>query len=330
MIMRKITLLLFGLTLLFGCSVGSENWNDHIDAESRAQIKILDEKIIEALSENNPQKLKELFSDELKKKSGNETDAFVDKVHESFKAKTYSLLDEYLAINSAMGTTATTMKGVSGKYDYKINYPVLTKETYISLLFDSGGGNQHLVTAIYGKYGNDWKLNVLKIGDYSFFGKTAVDFFNQAKENYEKGNLIDAAIGVIMLQRTASPADKIFEYQNIQVMTEFAQKVMAEANTKFALPKTIKELKTNPQILNITPKPMAEGIFPMVGYLSKISLKDTVALKRENDELKKVIGSIIPGIEKGKKYVFFQAYNEIPNGKTPVESYGFILNTLEH
>jgi hypothetical protein len=63
----------------------------------------------------------------------------------------------------------------------------------------------------------------------------------------------------------------------------------------------------------------------MVAYLSKINLKDTVALKNENEELKKVIVNIFPGIEKGKKYVFFQAYNEIPNGKTPVNHYGFAL-----
>jgi hypothetical protein len=327
--MRKIgTILLIGITLLFGCSTGSENWNDHIDAKSREQIKILDDKIIEAFNENNPQKLKELFSDELKKKSGNEIDAFIDKIHESFKTKNYSLLDEYLATNSSTGMTATAMKGVLGEYDYKINYPVLTKETYISLLLDSGSGNKHLITCIYGKYGSDWKLNVLKIGDYSYFGKTAIDFYKQAKANYEKGNLIDATNDIVMIQRTATPADDIFHYQSAEAIAAFANKVIQEANAQFRLPKKIEEIKTNPQILNVSPIAMAEGIYPTVGYLSKINLKDTVALKKENDELKKIIGNILPGIDKGKKYVFFKVYNEIPNGKTPVESYGFILTIL--
>lgn len=49
-------LLLFGLTLLVGCSVGSSNWNDHIDADNRQKIKTLNSKIFDALAENNPTK----------------------------------------------------------------------------------------------------------------------------------------------------------------------------------------------------------------------------------------------------------------------------------
>lgn len=326
---QKINKLLFiGLTLFMGCSVGSGNWNDHIDAKDREKIKVLDSKIIDALAENNPAKLKEVFSDELEKKSGSDIGKFVETVHVKFKPRDYSILDEYLESNSAIGTTGVAMKGVSGESDYKISYPILTKETYISLLINNGSAKSELVTCIYGKYGSDWKLTVLKIGDYSYFGKTAIDFYKQAKANYAKGNLVDAANDIVMIQRTATPADDMFHYQNADTMAAFANKAWAEANAKFVFPIKVEQIKTNPQILNFSPTPMAEGIFPTVGYLSKISLKDTVALRKENDELKKVIGTILPGIEKEKKYVFFKACNEIPNGKTPVESYGFILNTL--
>ena len=321
-------LLLVVLTLFMGCSVGSGNWNDHIDKVEREKIKVLNSRIIDALAENNPSKLKEVFSDELEKKAGSEIGKFVETVHENFKPKDYSILDEYLENSSAIGTTGTAMKGVSGESDYKISYPVLTKDTYISLLINNGSAKSELVTCIYGKYGSDWKLTVLRIGDYSYFGKTAIDFYKQAKVNYEKGNLVDAANDIVMIQRTATPAGDMFHYQNADAMAAFANKAWAEANAKFVFPIKVEEIKTSPQILNFSPTPMAEGIFPTVGYLSKINLKDTVSLKKENDELKKVIGKILPGIDKEKKYVFFKAYNEIPNGKTPVESYGFILNTL--
>src|SRR3954468_12780886 len=172
-------LLLVGLTIFMGCSVGSGNWNDHINRADREKIKILDSKIIDALAENNPTKLKEIFSDELENKAGSEIGKFVEIVHEKFKPKDYSILDEYLENNSAIGTTAVAMKGVSGESDYKISYPVLTKETYISLLINNESAKSELVTCIYGKYGSDWKLTVLKIGDYSYFGKTAIDFYKQ-------------------------------------------------------------------------------------------------------------------------------------------------------
>lgn len=328
--MQNLQKLLFvGLTILIGCSDGSGNWNDHIDSKNRQKIKTLNSKIIDALAENNPAKLREVFSDDLEKKSGAEINSFVAMVHEKFKPKDYTILDEYLESNSAIGTTGVAMKGVSGENDYKISYPILTKETYISLIINNGPAKSELVTCIYGKYDGEWKLTVLKVGDFSYFGKTAIDFYKQAQVNYEKGNLIDATNDIVMIQRTATPADDMFHYQNAETMAAFANKVFAEANTKFVLPKKVEGIKTNPQILNVSPVAMAEGIYPTVGYLSTINLKDTVALKKENDELQKVIGNILPGIDKGKKYVFFKAYNEIPNSKTNVASYGFILKNAE-
>lgn len=328
--MQKLNYLLFiGLTFFIGCTVSSANWNDHINSADRENIKILNSKIIDALAENNPTKLKKVFSDELEKKVGSDLGNFVETVHEKFKPKDYSILDEYLESNSTIGTTSTAMKGLSGEDDYKISYPILTEETYVSLLINNGAAKSELVSCVYGKYDGEWKLTVLKIGTYSFFGKTAIDFYKQAKSNYGKGNLIDAAMDILMIKETASPANDMFHYQNAETMAAFSNKVWAEVNANIVLPKKIVAIKTSPEILNVSPTPMAEGIYPTVGYLSKINLEDTVALKRENSELKKIIGNILPGIDKEKKYVFFKAYNEIPNGKTPVKSYGFILNTLE-
>lgn len=318
-------ILLIGFIFLTGCSVNSGNWNENIDIKNRKQINLLSNKIMDALAENNPSKLKEVISMELEKKSGAEINSFVEIVHEKFEPKDYTILDEYLESNSAIGTIGVAMKSVTGEYAYKVSYPILTKETYIALLINNGSAKSELVTCIYGKYGKDWKLNVLKVGDYSYFGKTAIDFYNQAKTNYEKGNLIDAATDILMIQLTATPAEDLFHYQNEATISAFANKVLAEANAKFVLPKIVEEIKTNPQILNVSPIAMDEGIYPTVNYLSFISLKDTVALKKENDELQKIIGKILPGIDKGKKYVFFKAYNEMPNGKNNVENYGFIL-----
>ena len=176
---------LIGLMLLIGCSVGTTNWNDHIDAESRAQIKSLNDKMIEAFHENNPQKLKEIFSDKLKEKTGADLDAFVAKVHGSFESTNYSLLDEYKTNTTAVGSVGTVFKGISGEYDYKVNFESLTKDTYISLVINDGIANKVLLTCIYGKYDDGWKMNVLKIGDYSYFGKNAVDFYKQAKTNFQ-------------------------------------------------------------------------------------------------------------------------------------------------
>ena len=43
------------------------------------------------------------------------------------------------------------------------------------------------------------------------------------------------------------------------------------------------------------------------------------SLKKENDEIKKVIGKLIPGIDQNKKYVYYDAFNEWPRSDRSVD-----------
>ena len=83
-------------------------------------------------------------------------------------------------------------------------------------------------------------------------------------------------------------------------------------------------IKTNPQIINIFPQGMQDGYFPMVEYLTNIDLKNTVSTKEENNLIHKSIGQVFKGLDKGKKFIFYKAYSQMPNGKTPVPTYGFV------
>jgi hypothetical protein len=62
----------------------------------------------------------------------------------------------------------------------------------------------------------------------------------------------------------------------------------------------------------------------MVEYLTSIDLNDTVRTKVENELIHQSIGHIFKGIDKDKRYLYYKAYNEMPNGTTPVPTYGFV------
>ena len=62
----------------------------------------------------------------------------------------------------------------------------------------------------------------------------------------------------------------------------------------------------------------------MINYKSEIKLADTAALRAENNILQKDIGNIFPGIEKNNNYIFYRAYNQVPDGKTLLHHYGFV------
>jgi uncharacterized pyridoxamine 5'-phosphate oxidase family protein len=88
---------------------------------------------------------------------------------------------------------------------------------------------------------------------------------------------------------------------------------------------TIEQVKTKPQIFNVHPQRVAEGSFPMIRYYSKIELQDTIKLKNENLEIQKVIGDIFKGIDKNNKYIFYWAFDEIPDGTLKNrQHYGFV------
>ncbi len=69
---------------------------------------------------------------------------------------------------------------------------------------------------------------------------------------------------------------------------------------------------------------MNEGYFPMIEYLTKIDLKDTIQTRIENDGIHKIIGDKFKGIEKDKNYIFYKAFSRMLDGKTEVPTYGFV------
>jgi hypothetical protein len=61
----------------------------------------------------------------------------------------------------------------------------------------------------------------------------------------------------------------------------------------------------------------------MVSYLSDINLQDTVALKTENDMVKKEVNKLFTGINQDKKYVYYGVFNEMPNPGRTVDHHEF-------
>jgi len=305
------------------------NFNDDIDLSYRNEIKILDDQLVSSFYENSSPKLVALFSENLKITDSTQIKELINKVHPLIKSKEYKLLDEYLSINSAIGQNASLFKSAIQDEDYQINYHVYSKETYISLLVCKGEINDLLVTCIYGKYNNRWKLDVFLIGPYKILEKTSIDLYKKAKVEYVNNDLFDAANDMLLCEQIARPAKDIFYYFKMPEIISFHKELTNAVNKKYPLPLTIIDLKSLPQIFNIKPVVLKEGIFPTIYYVTKINLRDTVALKAENEQIKKVIGRVFYGIDKNKKYIFFKAYNIIPDGKTPTENFGFMLKNNE-
>ncbi len=325
--MKETILLILTVLILTSCnSQPFVAWkNDNIDKDKKEQIRILNDKLFKGLRNNDVVSVKSLLSDALLEKSGSDLENVVRQVSSYSLPDNYRILDEYNIRNSTTGISNTIPSGLSGENDYIIKFLALNKEMYVSLILPKGFDHELLITIIYGKYGNDWKINVLQFNQYSFFGKTAPDYFKIAKERYEKSYLIDAVNNISISKQCLRPAvSDIFQYLKEKEINEFYDKVMTEVNTKFKFPMTLDEIKTKPQIFRITPELVAEGFVPTIFYLTEINLKDTAALKIEYEQIKNKANQLFIGINKDKQFVFYWAFNEIPIGQNKVNRYGFI------
>jgi len=323
--MKKLFVIIVTIFGLQSCIGGSGVWeNDHIEEVKRNQISTLNGKLFKAIVDNDVDGVKALASDKLLEAAGTDLDKLIDQVRSSFKADNYRILNEYNVKNSATGIANAVSSGISGDNDYVVSYQALNEEMYVSLIVPNSLDHEILITAIYGKYENEWKINILQFGQYTMFNKTAPDYYKLAKASYDKSYLVDAVNFASLAMQLLKPASKFFQFQKEKEITEFHEMVMKEVNSKYQFPLTLDNVDTKPKVFRIFPEMGVDGFFPMVYYLSGINLSDTTALKIENKKVREEVGRLFTGIDQDKKFVFYWAFNTMPDGKTPVEHYGFI------
>ncbi|NQX42565.1 hypothetical protein SAMN05421820_112196 [Pedobacter steynii] len=322
--LKTLAIILFAL-FFYSCNVGTtRTWNtENINKDTKGQIKALNDSLMKCIKNNDLAGLRSLLSDALMEKSGNDMEQFVKQVGLMLKTTGYKVLNEQYANNSAVGLDNNIPVNISSDQGYTIHYKALNKEMYVSLLLPEGLTNELLITAIYGKYGEDWKLNIIQFGSYSVMGKKAPDYYKMAKESYGKANLIDAVNYSWIATRLLQPANAFIQYQKQSEITAFQLKVTKEANGKYQMPLVLDQIPGKPEVFRIYPEVLGDGIYPMVYYRSRIKLADTAALRVENEAVKKEVNRIFKGINEDKQAVLYWAFNELPDGQKRVEHFGF-------
>lgn len=329
---KQITLILFAfLTISFfqSCKEPATGiWvNGRINSDIKKQIADLNKKLFKGIMDKDVPAVKSLLSPELLKRSGTRLDTLVNNTSQIYNAKDYDLLDEFYTKHH-IGNFIDSLKTKKGdSTDYVVTYRAMNEEMYTSVMVTKNLPVNCLILAVYGKYGNDWKLNVLQIGEYSIFNKIAPDYYKMAKDLYANGNVLDAANMLVITSQLGNPVGDFFHYRNEDTMRMFFSTVINDANNRFPFPVTINQLKTRPQIFAVSPQYTGDaanqGIVPLIKYKTNIKLTDTVALKAENKDLQSIIGVIFKGVDQNNKVIFYQAYN-LADGKPNNQHYGFI------
>jgi hypothetical protein len=303
---------------LQSCSKPDEigEWkNDAIKPERRAEFHQLNDQLFDALKANDMEKASAQMSQELLEDEG-AVKRTMELVSNRSKTGGYTLLDEYYYNADKEPGSMVISSAAEGVDAYSFKYSQsTTKANYVALLkVPKNGLNQGLITVIYGKYNYGWKVNKLSFGEYSFNGKNAPQLYKLAKEKRAKGYLLDAVNDMAAAQQCFHPNQQ-WEYASENQMNSFYYNMVMLVNSKYKFPYVIKEVSTQPKIIRIGNQNLPDGTFPLISYISNIPLRDTLGLRKENNNVKKVIGKVLPGIDKDKKHIMYAIFNGLPGGK---------------
>ncbi|EHQ30334.1 hypothetical protein [Mucilaginibacter paludis] len=328
---KYLYLLLFALlsSIVFqGCffevaTVGSWH-NKTIDQDVRDEISALNNSLFKSIAKGNAKGVKKLMCDASVKTSGSDIDTIL-KVFSKYNAQSYRVLDEYYVKNLNEVSNVALASNNDNSNDYRLNFVAINKKTYVSVLVTTGLPVNFMILAIYGKYGDSWKLNILRVGDYSVMDQTAPDHYQSAINHFQSTNYIDAVDMIVVASKLADPGGDKFEYLNDNAMSAFYTDVMKEAKSVYKFPFVVDSIKSKPQIFAIGPQVVREGspvgIFAVIKYKSHIALADTNAIKSENKALQKIIGTLFKGVDKNKPGIIYQAYNKFPTDSTDADHF---------
>jgi hypothetical protein len=301
--------LLLILLILNACKHESGAWrNDGIDESVREDFRDLNQILFEGLKVNKPKLIEEIMSKTMLED--------VNKIRvielcsiRMCKGKTVPL-DEYYMVHDF--NKENIMKADHGINSYSLIYQPTTREMYVCFYIVNDGKEEWLLSSIYNKLDYGWKLCELELNPLSIDGNTAPQWYQQAKKQYENGYLSNAMSSMEQARNCSTP-NVMWRYALQNEMDKFYSKLIDEIGSKYKFPLVIQDVPSQPVIFMVVNKDTDEGRSPLIMYLSKINLKDTVMLKQEHEAVKRSIGKIIPGIDKEKKFLLYAVFNEKPD-----------------
>lgn len=313
---------IFCMILLAGCNFSRSYNNDNIDPQTKETIDHLNRQIVEGLESNNPEKVLLVCSPKLLAISKNDVHSLIQQMHYEVDSFEYEPGMQFLVRNSSTEAVSSAVSGLTGEHDYKITFKAITKESIVAVGVLNSAVRTFALTCIYGKYQNQWKLNIMRIGELRMLDKDAFDWYLMAKTDFDKGYLADAGCKYAICERLMKPAPE-WQYQKTQEVIAFGDKLKQQINRSFTFP--IKKTLSNAvvSIFYVNPEILNEGYFPLVSYVSLIPVSDSLKLSKECDSLSAVIDNIFPGLSNNKG-IIYRAYNKIPTSGNNQRYYTFV------
>jgi len=282
--------------------------NMEIDNATLDSVKILDDKVLESIKNNDSDKVLEISSEAFKNNSGNIKE-FISNINKSVKDKTFDYKDRYYCKVNKIGKYSFSIKSLENN-TLNVNLEAVSNDIFVSLIKSNSNSNDYMLSFIYIKEQDTWKLQSLDVGEYSYDGMTADDLYEKAKSFDNKGYIIPAALYSVLSSKLLHPAP-FLEYKNKNEITNYNKKLLDGIKNEYTFPQELKNAN-NIKIYGFDVKGVKEGIVPVVKYTTNIELSNKEAIEKEANDINNAVNSQYPGLKENFKLFLYEAYSEPP------------------
>ncbi len=282
--------------------------NDRISSGKREKFHDLNAEALNGLKANNIGQLQPLFSADL----GDSSKRLIPAISALLKDNSYHLLDEYYVVNeySDIDTIKTRYGDIN---HYSLIYPYKTTEMYLAFFLPAKAAEKYLISLIYGKFSDGWKIVRLEQGRYTINGKTAAELYSRAKEQLVNKQYAAAYFTSGLAARCRRPCS-YWRYSDDTDIDNFFGRALGDVNYHYPFPIVVTQVSSGPMLLSITHKVDSSSAFPLIRYMTHYDLKDTTAVKKEGAQVNNAIKALMPGLDNEKKGIAYAAYNQNPAG----------------
>ncbi len=298
--------------------------NDQIESKIRKTINANNKIAYSAISDGKLDGLDGIIWDSLKMNLNDEfRNKFIPQMSRIMKGKTYKVYAD-IYVQTVKEHDSCRIEAGEGNNKWEMKIATRTKETYLSMLITGDTLNEVMLTLVYEKIGGKWKLCNVMGEDFSLTGKNALDLYHYAQELEKKNYLMDAVNYMSLSNHCLHPGGQYFLYAQQKEIKDYTDSLTKKAMAIFPFPYLMEQVKSMPTVVNLHYEVYEHIFVPFIAYQSHYYVKDTVALKNENDEIQSKIGTIFPGMDKIHKNILYRVYNDLPQGNSNPPYYGFI------
>jgi hypothetical protein len=301
-----ITALLF---VLAGCnSIGT--WQDEkVPQNVQAEVEPLTDKLVEAIRSGNENGIRLLCSDPFLQQQGEVIKTLATDIPDRIRGFSFVIRHRFYSKDLANGKTHRFETG-NGEHDFSIAYTPLSKESYAVVGEFQTPVEQYCALIVYGKYGSEWKINILYVGNRSMENKDVYDWYRLAEKHLENGNTADAALDVLIIRSLLKPTGDLWHYNAEDKIERLCKKIERTTSEQFAFPIACESVTGKPRIYSLNNQSFKEGIYPAIEYISEVDLRDSLAAEKESRAVHASIDRIFPGISRNNDRITYRAWEK--------------------